>query len=418
MRQVIRRGKIRERLLRLGAERASLSERIRTNQLRPDDQFFLLFVIRILPWCIEKLRKRTFLVGKLKDMLWGKKSECARDILDEINQDAQVSGGSAEAKPNSSAPECSAASGAESETKASPAPNNVIPINSGKRNYPKNRKSSKRGQAAYPDATPITIKHQEFRSGDSCPKCEKGRIYDIKMGVYLLWLAHSMLEPQIYLQQKLRCNGCGWITAAKMPPEVVDPNGSPAASAMIAVLKYGCGFPFFRLSKLQGWLRMPISPSSLWNQLKRGLIEVVEIVWKEMRKIAAQGDVVHNDDTVNKVLALMEKKPKGKDPRIPKGVLPDKKPRTAVSTTGILSKTGDLRILLFFTGHANAGENLEELLKERERCLKPPIQMSDASTMNRPGDEKVEASLCLTHGRRGFICSVNTHILCFCGNPG
>jgi transposase len=400
IRQVTQKSKIRDSLLRLGSERDIISEQIRTSQLSADHKHLLLFLVRVTPWCLMKLKKRTLQLGTLKDLLWGKKSESARDILKEINAEAAI-GVPADLQgqsldDNSSNPMTEAA-----ETKDSPAPDNVVHLSHGKRKYPKGRKSTPRGQAAFPDVIPNVIYHTQFKSGDDCPKCEKGRLYPIKMGVFLKWVGQPALKALIYLQQKFRCNACGWITGAKMPLDVVADNGSESASAMIAVLKYGCGFPFFRLSKLQGWLKMPISPSTLWNQLKDGLIEVVEIIWKQMRKLAAQGEVIHNDDTVGKVLSLMEKVPK--DSRISRELKPNKKPRKAISTTGILSKVGNIRILLFFTGHANAGENLEELLKARDESLKPPTQMSDASTMNRPGQSPVEESLCLTHGRRGFI---------------
>jgi transposase len=405
--------KIRARLLRLESERGAISERIRASQLNADDQRILLFLVRIVPWLLRKLKKKTLLVGKLKDMLWGKKSESARDILKEIDEEATLlaesTAQSCASDPVTLAPKTVADplttqepdANHETIAPAKPAPNNVIPITKGKRKYKKDRKSSPRGKAAYPGVAPIVVSHTELKSGDKCPKCKKGRVYPIKkMGVFIKWVGQSCLKAIVYLQQKLRCNGCGWVFGAKMPTDVVS-SGSESACAMIAVLKYGCAFPFFRLSRLQGWLKMPLSPSALWNQLKGGLIEVVEVVWQYLRKMAAQGEVVHNDDTVGKVLSLMQKSPK--DPRLPGEVKPKKKTRKAISTTGILSKVSNIRILLFFTGHANAGENLEELLKARDQCLTLPIQMSDAGTTNRPGKEQVQESLCLTHGRRGFV---------------
>jgi hypothetical protein len=429
--------KLREHLLRLGPDRNSISEQIRTNQLTADTQRLLLFMVRVTPWCLVKLKKRTLQVGKLKDLLWGKKSESAKAILKEIDDDeeeeaaataaaatiasaihAQTSANAplefpaVDCAPQAEVATAGPAAPENTQDKLNPsAPNNVIPITQGKRKYKKNRKSSPRGRAAYPDVTPIEILHTEHKSGDPCPKCERGRLYKIPMGVFFIWLGRSMLKPIIYLQQKFRCNRCGWITAAKMPIEAVAASASATAAATIAVLKYGGGLPFFRTSKIQGWLKMPISPSTLWNQLKNGLIEVVEIIWNELRKLAAQGEVIHNDDTTGKILSLMAKPPQGRkagkevDPKMPKGGNPKKKPRKAISTTGILSKTGERLILLFFTGHANAGENLEELLQARDESLAPPIQMSDAGTTNRPGKEKTLESLCLTHGRRGFIRS-------------
>jgi transposase len=417
MRTRIERGKIRARIFGLGAERNAISERIRANQLSPDDRALLLFLVRITPWILSKLKKRTFLVSRLKDMLWGKKSESARDILKEINTEAA----SEEEATTADAvcplpltpilddtPSCDASEHSLPipPNQDPPAPCIVIPINKKKRKYPKNRKPSPRGKAAFPNVVPIEIVHEQCKSGDPCPKCLKGRMYKLKrMGVFLKWVGQSLLRPIIYLQEQWRCNNCGWISGATMPQDVTSSDGSDTASAMIAVLKYGCGFPFYRFSKMQGWFKLPISPSTLWNKMKDGLLDVAEVIWNHMRTVAAQGEIIHNDDTIGKILSLMEKTPKdSKNPRLPSEVKPKKKPRKAVSTTGILSKAGNLRILLFFTGHANAGENLEELLNERDKTLKPATQMSDASTTNRPGLlQKVIETLCLTHGRRGFI---------------
>jgi transposase len=409
-----------EKIKRL--DRKEISARIKSNQLTVDDQRILLLFVRIVPALLETLRKNRRRLGSLLNMVWGKKSESARDILKEINHDAAISAESATKHTCDAIPlvptgnnaslslaemqEFSPSAQVNHET-SPPAPDNVVPIRGkGKRKYKKGRKFSPRGKAAYPDVVPTEILHTDLASGDKCPKCKKGRIYPIKMGVFIKWLGQACLKPLIYLQQKLRCNACGWIFSAKMPQDVIASNGSESAAAMIAILKYGCAFPFFRMSKFQGWLKMPISPATLWNHLKAGLIEIVEVVWIHMRQLAAQGETIHNDDTVSKVLSLMEKTKQ--DAAIPRGLKPKKKPRKAISTTGILSKIGNIRILLFFTGHANAGENLENLLKDRDKELKPPIQMSDASTINYPGEEKVAESLCLTHGRRGFFRAYRT----------
>ena len=111
-----------------------------------------------------------------------------------------------------------------------------------------------------------------------------------------------------------------------------------------------------------------------------------------MIRIAAQGDLLHNDDTTAKILDLVKEKN-----QIRKGVY----------TTGILSVTGERKIALFFTGRKHAGENLLKLLKDRQDYLGPPIQMCDALSRNIPvGFETILAN-CLTHGRRNFVEVIN-----------
>ena len=75
---------------------------------------------------------------------------------------------------------------------------------------------------------------------------------------------------------------------------------------MIAILKYGCGMPFHRLEKLQESLGMPVPASSQWE-----IIEEAEQSSSPFTKpscVAAQGDIVHNDDTTARILACSSNK--------------------------------------------------------------------------------------------------------------
>lgn len=78
--------------------------------------------------------------------------------------------------------------------------------------------------------------------------------------------------------------------------------------------------------------------------------------------------------------------------------------RTGTFTSGIVSVCGGRQIALYFTGPKHAGENLAEVLKQREPGLPPPIQMCDALSRNTPKLTGVEILLanCMAHGRRQF----------------
>jgi hypothetical protein len=113
-------------------------------------------------------------------------------------------------------------------------------------------------------------------------------------------------------------------------------------------------------------------------------------VLQELIRQAAQGSVMHNDDTGMRILRLARE--------------PGDK-RTGIFTSGIVSMVGAWTIALFFTGWKHAGENLAEVLKQRTRELPPPIQMSDALSRNSPKVEGVEPlqANCLAHGRRQVV---------------
>ena len=69
----------------------------------------------------------------------------------------------------------------------------------------------------------------------------------------------------------------------------------------------------------------------------------------------------------------------------------------------MLSLKDERKIALFFTGHKHAGENLADLLAQRQKGLTPPIQMSDALSRNLPKDFLTLLANCLSHGRRNFV---------------
>jgi len=92
---------------------------------------------------------------------------------------------------------------------------------------------------------------------------------------------------------------------------------------------------------------------------------------EELKRQAAQGEVVHNDDTSMRVLSL------DRDADIS----PE---RTGVFTSGLVWICQQRRIALYFTGCKHAGENLAEVLKQRSAELPPAIQMCDALSRNVP----------------------------------
>jgi transposase len=202
-------------------------------------------------------------------------------------------------------------------------------------------------------------------------------------------------HPSIELE-KLRCNLCGEVFTAESPDGVDDEEKyDVTAVSMIAVLRYGSGFPMYRLEKMQDSLGIPLPASVQWELVGAAAFQI-QPVFDELIRQAAQGDVLHNDDTSITVLSLRRDIEDGTD----------ESERTGIFTSGILSTCEGRKIALFFTGRQHAGENLRDILKERAATLKAPIQMCDALARNipkMPGTLEVIVSHCLAHGRRRFV---------------
>src|ERR1700683_1210235 len=159
---------------------------------------------------------------------------------------------------------------------------------------------------------------------------------------------------------------------------------------MIALLKYGSGMPFYRLEKLEHLLGIPLPASTQWEIVEEAA-ELIKAARDELIQQAAQGEVLHNDDTSMRVLRLA-REPSDE--------------RTGVFTSGIVSTQHGQKIALYFTGRQHAGENLRDVLRHRASELGAPIQMCDALSRNTPklsdGAEILLAN-CLAHGRRQFV---------------
>jgi transposase len=261
---------------------------------------------------------------------------------------------------------------------------------------PKNNTSpppghGRNGAEAFSGAQRVEIAHQKLTHGDRCPECGKGNVYGQKEPKVLVRvIGQAPLAATVYSLERLRCGACGQVFTAQEPEGVGPEKYDETAAAMIAQLKYGSGTPFYRLEQLEKQLGIPLPAATQWEIVEE-TAEVVKPARDELIRQAAQGEVMHNDDTSMKVLNL-EREPNDE--------------RSGVFTSGIVSVGPDRKIALYFTGRQHAGENLADVLKKRNAELPCPVQMCDALSRNvpklPPGVEILLAN-CLAHGRRQFV---------------
>lgn len=247
----------------------------------------------------------------------------------------------------------------------------------------------RRGAADYTGAEKIEVAHGELKHKDPCPACLKGKVYFCKRPKTLVRVTGtSPLTASVYEMEKLRCNLCGEIFTAKPPEDIGTEKYDAAAGAMIALLKYGNGFPFYRLENLQDSVGIPLPASTQWD-IVRDLYWHAYPAFCQLVRQGACGKVIHNDDTHMKILSIINEKRTSN--------------RKGIFTSGMVSVLDGYKIGLFFTGRHHAGENLANLLTMRETGIGPPIQMCDALSRNLPKDFKTLLANCLSHGRRRFV---------------
>ena len=289
------------------------------------------------------------------------------------------------------------------------------------------------GAAKYTGATRIVVALESPRPGQRCPACGKGKLYPLEgPSTIVRVVGQAPLAATIWELERARCNLCGKVFTAPAPEAARGPKYDEAAGAMVALLRYEAGVPHNRLEGLQEGLGIPLAAATQW-EIVEAVSGPVHPAFRELRRQGAQGEVIHNDDTPMKILALAAEAAGAKEAAdttpgasteapqsVAEGAAARNKPppgdaeptpvsdkkisRRAVFTTAIVSRTpAGHTIALYATGQRHAGENLEQLLEQREHERERPIQMCDALARNAPKNFQTLVAHCLTHGRRRFV---------------
>lgn len=255
----------------------------------------------------------------------------------------------------------------------------------------------RRASAAYTGAEIKAVEHSSLHSGECCPECQSGKVYPLSEPAKLVRITGmAPLGATIWECARLRCNLCGEVYTAETPEDIGNEKYDETATSMVGLLKYGCGLPFYRIEKLQEGFGIPLPATTQWELVREGANEL-DCVYERLIVEAAQGKVIHNDDTTAKILGLT---PEQREAASKDNVDEDRK---GVFTTGIASRCGNRTIALFFTGHNHAGENLAEVLAKRAEELSAPVQMCDGLAANIIGEYERFLAGCNIHARRQFV---------------
>jgi len=319
-------------------------------------------------------------IHRLHQLLFGKRTEKTKAVVG--TSDAATSGATADTE----------SAAGEPNTDASNVSDTAPAVPGHGRN----------GADAYRGAKRIDVPHPSLAAGDPCPACGQGTVYDKAPGVLVRITGQPPLAATIYQLQKLRCHLCGQVFTAAAPAAAGDRKYDATAGSMIGLLKYGSGLPFNRLDGLQGHLEVPLPASTQWD-IVQAVAANVTPVFAELIRQAAQGDVLHNDDTTIKILSLMSERGRQEASAGIEDNINNADQRTGLFTSGVVALRDGQRVALFFSGRRHAGENLAQVLKLRAAELPPPIQMCDALSRNLPGELQTILAHCLAHARRQFV---------------
>ena len=313
-------------------------------------------VLRTLQWLLGAIQAKETTISRLARMIFGAKTEKTRALFPQ--------------PPPTSSPRAAAT--------APP---------------PKRKGHGRTAAAGYPGAKRVQVPHPQLRPGDPCPDCQQGKLYLLQRPAQIVRItAQSLFAATRFELEKLRCKLCGKTFTAPAPPEAGLEKYDPNVGPMLGYLRFGGGLPHYRLNKMQIDLGVRLPASTQWELMAKAG-PALEPVQEALITLAAQGQLIHNDDTTMRVQGLSREIEAAAEP-------PE---RTGIFTTGLLSEVQGHRIALFITGHRHAGENLDQLLARRATDAPPPIQMCDALSRNPAKEFQTILANCLAHGRRQFV---------------
>jgi transposase len=372
----------------------ALEDALRRAEKRLDEKDYAILraVVDAYDTIAELVDDKNATIARLRKLLFGSRTEKTRAVVGGKEADAAVSRESSGTPP-------------AAEADAKTASSSALSVASTEK--PQRKGHGRNGADAYAGAEKVVVPHESLRPGDACPQCGQGTVYATgRPGVLVRLVGRSPIQATIYELEKLRCNLCSVVFTADPPDGAGAEKYDATSGTMIALLKYGSGMPFNRMEGLQANTGVPLPASTQW-EIVRTKAEKIEPVFEELIRQAADGEVIHNDDTWVKILEIM--KERSHEPPRAGGTVDDddisenKPERRGTFTSGVVSSREGRRIALFLSGRRHAGENLREVLLRRAKTLDAPIQMCDALTRNLPGELKTIVAHCLAHSRRRFV---------------
>lgn len=372
-----------------------LLRKIQETNLNPQDQELVMGCIEFATWLPEAIREKNISIRNLQRMLFGegghqrkkKKKKNGADLSAQLEKSTASSDASDEAAAHDHPMEADA--DGQGKSSENPGSGDVQAVPEVVENTHKGH--GRLGQAAYTTAIDVRISLDTVQAGDECFSQCGGRLYPLQNpGVVIRVTGNALATVRRYLLERWRCNLCGDVVTAALPPDASKEKYDAGFKAQLAIQKYYVAVPFYRQEQVQRLLGFPL-PDATQFELVEAVADAAYPVMRILEKTAANGELAHNDDTTVKILSVMQENKTHPD-----------KSRTGMYTSCIMAKAEGHAIALYYTGTRHAGENLEKILRYRDAAKSTIIQMCDASSMNIPQSFKTILCNCLGHGFRKF----------------
>ena len=219
-------------------ELEALLKRVEEGKLKEGDAQIIRAIIEEFIIVHSELGEKNISIRRLKRILFGSTSEKTKAVLkDPVSEPS----GDEETKD-------------EEQTEQGEKELRKEPDKDEEKEKKKPKGHGRNGSGQYTGLEWIRVNHAELKPGDRCPVCPSGRLYEFRRDkpvVRIRLIGTAPVQGKAYELQSLRCNLCQEIFTATMPEGSGDKKYDASVGSIIAVLRYGYGFPFKRLETLQ-----------------------------------------------------------------------------------------------------------------------------------------------------------------------
>jgi transposase len=359
-------------------EGEGLLARLEANTLTAEDRQVLGKVLTFYFWLLFAVREAKLSLKRLKALVFGEKPKKPKP---------PASGGTAGGGSPDAQETAPSASQVVSSPAPAPTPEKKPPPGHGRH-----------GADVYRAAQTVECRHEHLAVGERCPACGRGTLYRLPPGVEMRRDGNAVLSAVRYEVEKLRCSACGQVFTASVPAVAGTEKYTTRARAVLAPARYYLGLPWSRLEGFQAVVGVPVADATQWDQAEL-VGDCSYPIFKCLETMAAQGEVIFQDDTPHRILTLIEENQQARARAQAQGKATTDE-RTGRQTTALIVQVGERRICLYDTGRRHAGENLDALLTKREPQRDKPLVMSDALSSNNAEETALIRCPCLAHGRR------------------
>ena len=240
-------------------------------QLDAAEQRRVAPLLRTLVWLQHTLLETRISLAKLKRLLFGKGTEKARrkpspDPLPDppdadADDDAETLIGNTQPTDHAADADTSSAQASSADSGAAGKPD--------KPDKPPPPGHGRLGAGDDPGAEVQCCTHDHLTPGERCPSCERGKLYPMQPLVRLRFSGQPLVAVTRYDLERLRCNACGALFVAHLPPGVSPERDDTRLKVMLAVAHDHLGLPFNRLEALQQMLGLPLPDATQWDLVEQ-----------------------------------------------------------------------------------------------------------------------------------------------------